>query len=72
MTLDRVKKGQSVKILSISDGLMRIQAIRFGFAEGAVINCEEVIPAGPIVIRRCGQQVALGRQMAGKIDVAIN
>jgi len=72
MTLDRVKKGQSVKVLSISDGLMRVQAMRFGFAEGAVINCEEVIPAGPVVIRHRGQQVALGRQLAGKINVTLN
>lgn len=69
MTLDRVKKGQSVKILSIDDSLVRSQAIRFGIGEGTIVNCEEVIPAGPVVISRNRQQLALGRKLAGRINV---
>ena len=69
MTLDRVKKGQSVKILSIDDAFVRAQAIRFGIAEGAIVNCEEIIPAGPVVISRNKQQIAMGRGLAGRINV---
>lgn len=71
MTLDRAKRGQSIKITSIPDAGVRIQAIRFGLAEGSVVTCEEVIPAGPIVIRSHRQLLALGRGLARRIQVEI-
>ncbi len=69
MTLDRVKRGQFFKIASIMDDLTRTQAIRFGLTEGALLSCEEVVPAGPIVVRRNSQLLALGRGLAGQILV---
>jgi Fe2+ transport system protein FeoA len=72
MTLDRVKKGQHVKILSIPDKMIRAQAIRFGIAEGAIVLCEEVVPAGPIVLRKNKQEIAVGRGLANKISIALN
>ncbi len=71
MTLDRVKRGQIFKILSIPDSLMRAQAIRFGIAEGELVSCEEVVPAGPIVIRKNNQLLAMGRNLARKIGIAL-
>ncbi|MCL6479916.1 MAG: ferrous iron transport protein A [Peptococcaceae bacterium] len=71
MTLDRVKRGQSIKIMSIPNELVRAQAIRFGIAEGEVVSCEEVVPAGPIVIRKNKQQIALGRGLARQIGVVL-
>lgn len=71
MTLDRVKRGQSFKIVSIPDNTVRAQAIRFGIAEGEVVDCEEVVPAGPIVIRKNKQLLALGRGLARQIDVML-
>lgn len=71
MTLDRVKRGQSIKIMSIPNELVRAQAIRFGIAEGEVVNCEEVVPAGPIVIRKNKQQLALGRGLARQISIVL-
>ncbi|SFR08139.1 FeoA family protein [Desulfoscipio geothermicus] len=72
MTLDRVKKGQHIKILSIPDEMIRAQAIRFGIAEGAIVLCEEVVPAGPIVLRKNKQEIAIGRGLANRISVALN
>ncbi|MBF7083726.1 ferrous iron transport protein A [Desulfallas sp. Bu1-1] len=72
MTLDRVKKGQQVKIISIPDEMIRAQAIRFGIAEGSVVLCEEIVPAGPIVVRKNKQEIAIGRGLANKITVALN
>lgn len=69
MTLDRVKRNQPFKIVSIPDSLVRTQAIRFGIAEGETMICEEVVPAGPIVIRKNKQLLALGRRLARKIVV---
>ena len=48
---------------------MRAQAIRFGISEGAVVNCREVVPAGPIVVSRHKQEIAIGRQLARSIVV---
>ncbi|MDF9407655.1 MAG: FeoA domain protein [Pelotomaculum sp. PtaB.Bin013] len=72
MTLDRVKRGQSFKITSIPNEVVRVQAIRFGIAEGETVSCEEVVPAGPIVIRKNKQQIALGRGLARQIGVVMS
>ncbi|SHK24168.1 FeoA family protein [Desulforamulus aeronauticus] len=72
MTLDRIKRGQSFKISHILNDTVRSQAIRFGIAEGEWLTCEEVVPAGPIVIRKNRQQIALGRQLAKEINISLN
>lgn len=72
MTLDRVKRGQQVKIISIPDEMIRAQAIRFGIAEGSVVLCEEIVPAGPVVVRKNKQEIAIGRGLANKITVALH
>ncbi|MFA7468155.1 MAG: ferrous iron transport protein A [Desulfotomaculaceae bacterium] len=71
MTLDRIKRGQVFKILAIADELTRVQAIRFGFAEGSTATCSEIVPAGPVVLRKDRQEIAIGRVLAGKITVAL-
>lgn len=72
MTLDLVKRGQYFKINSIPNETVRAQAIRFGISEGEWLTCEEVVPAGPIVIRKNRQQLALGRQLAKEISISLN
>lgn len=71
MTLDRIKRGQVFKIVSISDEPTRVQAIRFGFTEGAMVTCAETVPAGPIILRKDRQEIAVGRGLAGKITVEL-
>lgn len=72
MTLDKVKRGQTFTISQIPSESVRSQAIRFGIATGECITCEEVIPAGPIVIRKNRQLIALGRNLAQEIKVDLN
>ncbi|MBM7855922.1 Fe2+ transport system protein FeoA [Desulfohalotomaculum tongense] len=69
MTLDKAKRGQQLIIRKIPDELVRAQAIRFGITEGSVITCEEIVPAGPVVVRRSKQEIAIGRNLAKNIDV---
>lgn len=69
MTLDEARPGQEITILSISDELARLQAIRFGIAEGARAICQTVLPGGPVVLRKGKQEMALGRQLAHRILV---
>ncbi len=70
-TLDQVKRGQKVEIYSIPDELIRAQAIRFGVAEGVIVTCSEKLPAGPVVISKGHQELAIGRGLAKKITVKV-
>ncbi|MCL6638323.1 MAG: ferrous iron transport protein A [Firmicutes bacterium] len=68
-TLDKVKKGQHIRITGIPNELMRVQAIRFGISEGSVVTCREVVPAGPVVVAKNKQEIAIGRSLARTISV---
>mgnify|MGYP001260941823 CR=1 FL=1 len=68
-TLDKAQKGQVIKISSIDNPDIKTQAIRLGIGEGEVVTCREIIPAGPVVICKCKQEVAIGRQLARKIGI---
>ncbi len=69
MTLDQAKRGQRVIIGSIPSPEVRAQAIRFGIAEGAEVECAEKLPAGPVVICKGKQEIAIGRRLAENIQV---
>ncbi|MBC7105420.1 MAG: ferrous iron transport protein A [Firmicutes bacterium] len=69
MTLDRVRRGQVLRIARLPEGIFRAQALRFDLGEGAVVTCREVIPAGPVVLARRRQEVAIGRDLARRITV---
>lgn len=69
MNLDKCRRGQIVKIMSIVDSAIRAQAIRFGIAEGEVVRCEQIVPAGPVVIKKNNQEIAIGRGLAKQIVV---
>jgi Fe2+ transport system protein FeoA len=69
MVLADVKKGQTFKILSIPNDIVRAQAIRFGIAEGAVVTCDELIPAGPVILKKNRQEIAVGYGLAKEILV---
>jgi Fe2+ transport system protein FeoA len=69
MTLDQARRGQMLEIKGIRDHGMRIQALRFGLTVGSIVQCFEVLPAGPIIIRRNRQEIALGRGLARLIEV---
>ena len=71
MTLDKVRKGQQVIIISIPQPQVRAQAIRFGVAEGEMVSCAEVLPAGPVVIQKNRQEIAIGRRLAARIEVRL-
>lgn len=70
MTLDQATPGQTVIIGAIPDEPVRLQAIRFGIAEGVRAYCEAVLPGGPIVLRKGKQEMALGRNLAQRIQVS--
>ena len=71
MHLDKARKGQKVKILSIPDSSVRAQAIRFGISENEIVSISEIIPGGPIVLEKSKQEIAIGRNLAKTIEVEI-
>lgn len=69
MTLDKVGPGMQVTIDAIPDQRIRAQAIRLGIGEGSVVTCAGIIPAGPVIVARGRQEIALGRHLAEQIRV---
>lgn len=69
MKLVEALPGQAFIITDIADDFARLQAIRFGIAEGARAICQTVLPGGPVVVRKGKQEMALGRSLAGRIEV---
>lgn len=68
-TLDCMRKGERMEIISVDDTHARIQALRFGMAEGACVECVTRVPAGPLVIKSGRQEIAVGRALAKRINV---
>jgi len=68
-TLDRARTGDELEILEVGDEHARMQALRFGMAEGACVTCVTRIPAGPLVVRSGRQEIAVGRHLAKQIRV---
>lgn len=68
-TLDGLKRGQRCRIISIPSEITRAQAIRLDIAEGEIITCGEKVPAGPVVIVKNRQEIAVGRKLAQQIQV---
>jgi len=68
-TLDCVRKGDKIEIISVNDAAARMQALRFGMCEGANVECVTKIPAGPLVIKSGRQEIAVGRSLAKRINV---
>jgi len=68
-SLDCVHAGEHLEILSVDDEQARVQAIRFGMAEGSCVQCVTRIPAGPLVLKSGRQEIAVGRNLAKRIRV---
>lgn len=71
LTLDRVKKGQKIRLCAIPGEEVRAQAIRFGLTVGQIVTCSEIMPAGPVVVQRSRQEIAIGRRLARGIQVEL-
>jgi Fe2+ transport system protein FeoA len=68
-TLAEARAGQHFTVTAVNDDRARVTALRFGMAEGACIQCVARIPAGPIVLRSGRQEIAVGRELARRIEV---
>ncbi len=62
--LTQIKKGTTVKVVTLPEGLAKSQFIRFGIVEGDSIKCLERLPGGTILIQKNRQEIAIGRKLA--------
>lgn len=69
MTIDKLRKGQIAKIKSFNEESMKGFAMRLGLDNGVTVCCHEVIPAGPIILKKGHQEIAVGRNLAKKIEI---
>lgn len=67
--LSVAQTGELFEVVRLEDGHARVQALRFGIAEGACVECIARVPAGPIVVRSGRQEIAIGRGLAERIRV---
>lgn len=70
VTLDTVKKGTAITIVSLPSGEIKSQLIRMGITEGDRVLCIERLPGGTIVIQKKRQEIALGSKLAKAIEIA--
>jgi len=69
MNMSELKRGDRAIVKHIASDIVRAQAIRFGIAEGSEVSIEEVLPAGPVILKRGTMHYAVGRNLARQIQV---
>jgi Fe2+ transport system protein FeoA len=69
MTLADAKEGTTCVITATGGDDVTVQALRFGIAEGSVVNIEKNISGGPVIVSRNQMELAVGRQFALQIEV---
>jgi Fe2+ transport system protein FeoA len=69
MLLSFLKRGEKGIITDIAHPTLRIEALRFGICIGQSIECCEVIPSGPVIVKKGNQEIAIGRQLANYITI---
>jgi len=69
MGIDTVPVGSCARIAAIEDAAARRELTRLGFEEGADVEVVSRIPFGPIVLQRRHRQVAIGRELARRVQV---
>jgi Fe2+ transport system protein FeoA len=71
MCLHELKRGEQARVGQIADSQLRTQLLRFGIVTGSEVRCLNRIPFGPIVLRYGGQELALGRDLARRIEIIL-
>jgi len=69
-TLDGARKGKYITVLSLPEGVLRVQLIRVGITIGDKIFCVERLPGGTVVIQKNRQEIALGYELARQISIS--
>lgn len=71
MNLEDAPKKQILEVVSILEGKLKEDSLRFGIEEGGIVTIVNKLPGGPVIIQRSQQQIAIGRELAKAIQVKI-
>lgn len=69
MTLISLKRGQKALVTGIDHPNLKIEALRFGIGVGQVLECVEMMPFGPIIVKKRNMEIAIGRELANVIQI---
>jgi ferrous iron transport protein A len=67
-TLADVRSNDRFEVVDVPDEDTRAQLLRLGFLDGEV-ECRQRVRNGPVILRRNGTELALGRALATEIEV---
>ncbi|NLU43041.1 MAG: ferrous iron transport protein A [Firmicutes bacterium] len=70
-TLDKLAVGDRFAITEVRDDDIRCQLMRLGMDANESLCCDYVLPGGPVIVKRGRQQIAVGRDLAGQIEVEV-
>jgi Fe2+ transport system protein FeoA len=68
ISLAEISPDERIELAHVPDDDARARLLRLGFLDGRV-ECHRQIPEGPVVLRRHGTEIALGRALAREIGV---
>ena len=71
MTLAEARDGLAVVVTRTIGEEITNQAMRFGIGEGSKIHVQKNIKGGPVIISKNQLEIAIGRQLAQLIEVAL-
>ena len=71
MNLEEAPNKSEIEIISIDEESLLEASMRFGIQAGEKVTIINKLPGGPIVIQKDYQQIAIGRELAKKIQVKI-
>lgn len=71
-TLDNLIAGDKFSIVDVKDDEIRCQLMRFGIDPGEPLYCDYVLPGGPVIVKKGRQRIAIGRNLAGKVEVEVH
>ena len=69
MTLADANDGQWLVVSGTSDDDVMWQALRFGIGVGSLIQVQQNIPQGPVIVSKKHVEIAIGRQLAKSVNV---
>lgn len=69
MTLADASDGQWLVVEGSSDDEVMWQALRFGIGVGSLIQVQQNIPHGPVIVSKKHVEIAIGRQLAKSVSV---
>lgn len=71
MKLSDARDGDKLEVVCVDGQSASVQALRFGIDAGSKITVQKNIHGGPVIISKNQLEIAIGREIALAISVAV-